>query len=93
MRLPQLTQRATRLLRSSTTASLMLALAACLGACVTDQTGSPEISIEVACKAFNPVYWSHKDTEQTIRQVVGNNAAGLKLCPRFANWVRKHGWR
>ena len=65
-----------------------------LGRVVTDQTGSPGIdSMEVACKSFNPVYWSHKDTEQTIRQVVGNNAAGLKLSPRFADWARKHGWR
>lgn len=43
----------------------------------------------VACDAFNPVYWSHKDTQETIRQIVGNNAAGAKLCPGYEKW-KKH---
>lgn len=76
-----------RLTRSSLSVSLIIALGSCLGACITDQTGSPEIS--VACSAFNPVRWSHSDTPDTVRQVVGNNAVGVKLCPDVPKWKPK----
>src|SRR6185437_8029284 len=84
MRLLKLTLPVQRLLRSSIVVALILGTASCLGACVADQTGGPEIN--AACDAFNPVRWSHKDTPDTIRQVVGNNAAGVSLCPRVKKW-------
>jgi hypothetical protein len=59
-----------------------------VGGCVHDRaTGSAAIDPKlVACDAFGPVRWSHKDTPETIRQVVGNNAAGVRLCGKVAKW-------
>lgn len=34
----------------------------------------------VACSAFEPIRWSKKDTDETIRQVKEHNAAWLALC-------------
>jgi hypothetical protein len=52
-----------------------------LTACQT--TGSGVRS--VACETFAPITWSAKDTRPTIRQIVGHNAVGVKLC----NWRSK----
>ena len=34
----------------------------------------------VACSAFEPIRWSKKDTEETIRQVKEHNAAWAAMC-------------
>lgn len=37
---------------------------------------------EVACQSFRPITWSIADTDQTIREIKGHNAAGKEIC----NW-------
>jgi len=34
----------------------------------------------VACSAFEPIRWSNKDTEDTIRQAKEHNAAWVAVC-------------
>jgi hypothetical protein len=34
----------------------------------------------VACSAFEPMQWSKKDTDETIRQVKQQNAAWAAIC-------------
>ena len=34
-----------------------------------------------ACKAFAPIYWSERDTDETILAVKAHNAAWRALCP------------
>jgi hypothetical protein len=34
----------------------------------------------VACSAFEPIRWSERDTEVTIRQVKEHNAAWAAMC-------------
>ena len=34
----------------------------------------------VACKAFAPIYWSERDTDDTVKQILGHNAAWLAIC-------------
>jgi hypothetical protein len=34
----------------------------------------------VACSTFEPIRWSKKDTDDTIRQVKEHNAAWVALC-------------
>jgi hypothetical protein len=36
----------------------------------------------VACSAFEPIQWSKKDTDETIRQVKEHNAAWAVICNR-----------
>ena len=53
-----------------------------LAGCVTDGAGLPS----VACGVFKPITYSRThDTRVTIRQIVGHNAAGQKLC----GWTAK----
>jgi hypothetical protein len=37
----------------------------------------------VACSAFEPIWWSKKDTDETIRQVKEHNAAWMAACQRY----------
>jgi hypothetical protein len=34
----------------------------------------------VACSAFEPIRWSNKDTDGTIRQIKAHNAAWRAIC-------------
>jgi len=36
----------------------------------------------VACSAFEPIRWSSKDTDETIRQAKEHNAAWAVICHR-----------
>jgi hypothetical protein len=47
-----------------------------LGGCATNGTSLPSFG----CTAFKPISWSRKDTRPTVRQIVGHNAVGKKLC-------------
>jgi hypothetical protein len=47
-----------------------------LSGCQTDGAALPQVS----CKVFHPITWSKKDTKPTVRQIVGHNAAYVKLC-------------
>lgn len=89
MRSIKLTPHVWRLTRSSILTLSLLALSLTLGACATTRTGSQ--GTNVACESFNPVRWSHKDTPGTIEQSVGNNAAGVALCPYDPKWRPKRG--
>jgi hypothetical protein len=52
----------------------LLILAAC--ATTTASVGTSA----VACSAFEPIQWSKKDTDETIRQVKEHNAAWTAIC-------------
>lgn len=55
---------------------ILLAFALAGTACTrTTATGATE----VACGAFEPLYWSSQDTPETIRQAKAHNAAGKAL--------------
>ena len=46
-----------------------------------DQTTTGSAATDaVACSAFDPIRWSAKDTDETIRQVKGHNAAWKAVC-------------
>jgi hypothetical protein len=52
-----------------------------MGSSATDgPAGLPEVS-SVACAAFQPITWSSRDTDPTIRQVKAHNASFATLCP------------
>ena len=53
-----------------------------LSSCGTQQTGSLETDGQVAsfCELAKPIRLSRKDTDDTIRQVEGHNAVGIKYC-------------
>lgn len=48
-----------------------------ISACTT--TASVQTS-RVACEAFRPITWSRTDTEETVAEVKGHNAAYMALC-------------
>ena len=75
MTLPKRTQLA--LLLSAT-----LLLAACESLTASGGTDlPPEVDPAlVACKAFAPIYWSERDTDDTVKQILGHNAAWLAIC-------------
>lgn len=52
----------------------LLILAGC--ATTTASVGTDAI----ACSAFEPIRWSNKDTDDTIRQVKEHNAAWAEIC-------------
>ena len=55
---------------------IVIVLGLFLASCQTDGAALPSVS----CKVFSPITWSKKDTKPTIRQIVGHNAAYVKLC-------------
>ena len=65
--------------RPVTHAVLPLTLLLILQGCATT-TGSA-VADAVACSAFHPIRWSANDTDETIRQVKGHNAAWQAVCP------------
>lgn len=48
----------------------------------TDPLSQPEVkpSVSSYCAVAKPIFWSLKDTDETIRQVKGHNAAWKALC-------------
>jgi hypothetical protein len=46
----------------------------------TDSANTVANAKRVACDAFEPITWSSKDTDATIRTVKGHNATYLALC-------------
>ncbi len=38
----------------------------------------------VACSAFDPIWWSSRNTDETIRQAKEHNAAWASICGRTA---------
>lgn len=68
--------------RRTMRAVLLLTPLLTLPGCVTT-TGSAGTDV-VACAAFEPIRWSVKDTDETIRQVKGHNAAWRAVCAKSA---------
>jgi hypothetical protein len=59
-------------------AALLLTLLPILPGCAT--TTASVGTDAVACSAFEPIRWSKRDTEETIRQVKEHNAAWMSMC-------------
>jgi hypothetical protein len=38
---------------------------------------------KVACQSFKPIYWSGKDTADTVAAVKEHNAAISSICPEY----------
>lgn len=51
-----------------------------LAACATTQNTEGAATPQSTCQIFSPIRWSEKDTRDTIRQVIGHNAAGRAVC-------------
>ena len=66
-------------LRHAMRAALLLILLLIFQGCATttDSAGNDA----VACTAFEPIRWSVKDTDETIRRVKEHNAAWKAVCP------------
>ncbi len=64
--------------RHAMRAALLLTPLLILPGCVTttDSAGTDTL----ACSAFEPIRWSAKDTDETIRQVKEHNAAWKAVC-------------
>ena len=76
--------------RKLTRLALLCVLGATLTACATFESltasGGTDLPPEVdpalvACEAFAPIYWSERDTDETILAVKQHNAAWLAICP------------
>ena len=48
--------------------------------CTTALISTAAIDVRVICKAFPPIKYSRRDTDETQRQIVGYNAARDALC-------------
>jgi hypothetical protein len=51
-----------------------------LQACAT--TTASVATDSVSCSAFEPIRWSRKDTDKTIRQAKEHNAAWTAICTK-----------
>jgi hypothetical protein len=60
-------------------ALMLAAVILTLTGCATT-TGSGVRTNEASCRAFQPIYWSAEDTDETIRAAKAHNAVGVKLC-------------
>lgn len=59
---------------------LPLALATCMTTTGIDATDAHRAATLVACTTFAPISWSTRDTDETVRQVKGHNAAYAETC-------------
>ena len=64
------------LCRKAIMAGLMLSASLMMASCQTTGSGTSSVT----CDTIKFVYLSHKDTKETIRQVVGNNGALVAIC-------------
>lgn len=62
-----------RMRGSAWTALLLLSLTACATPMDSGATNS-------FCLIAKPIYWSAKDTDETIKQAKEHNSVGVKLC-------------
>lgn len=64
-------------------ASMLLFVTLTLSACghLTGSVGTePVRGAETFCAIAQPITWSARDTDQTIREVKSHNATGVALC-------------
>lgn len=50
------------------------------GATSYDDAYWHKATIAVACGTYKPIYWSSKDTDETIRAAKEHNAVGIQQC-------------
>ena len=62
--------------RIVTVFALLTLLAVMLNGCAKTSTSV----IDTSCEAFKPISYSSKDTDATVDQVIGHNAAWDALC-------------
>ena len=62
--------------RIVTVFALLMLLAVMLSGCATTSTSV----IDTSCEAFGPISHSSKDTDATVDQIIGHNAAWDALC-------------
>lgn len=72
-------------LRKRLAPPLAILLLGILQASCATTTASSVPTDRVACGSFEPIYWSAKDTPQTVAQVKEHNAAGKAIC----GWGKK----
>ena len=60
--------------------TIMLAILTASCATTSSAVVTKQDSVRVACGAFEPIYWSAKDTPGTVSQIKQHNAAGKALC-------------
>lgn len=66
-------------LRASMLLFAMLTLSAC-GHLTDSGATEPVRGAETFCAISQPITWSGRDTDQTIREVKSHNATGIALC-------------
>ena len=71
----------TRSRRLATRVGLLLLATPILTGCVTT-TATGGRTDAVACSAFEPIRWSRRDTDPTIRAVKEHNAAWVAVCKK-----------
>lgn len=55
-------------------------LATLTASCQTTSSSVKTDTVRVACQSFEPIYWSGKDTRETVAKVKEHNAAWKALC-------------
>lgn len=66
-------------LRASMLLFAMLILSAC-GHLMASGATEPVRGAETFCAIAQPITWSSRDTDETIREVKSHNATGVALC-------------
>lgn len=61
-----------------------MSLSVTLTACVTTTASKGKTNTASFCQVAEPIYWSSKDTDETIKQVKEHNAVGVQIC----NWSK-----
>ena len=69
--------------RMARTLAAMLTLTLLAAGCATTTAGVATESGRALCEQFEPIRWSARDTDETIRAAKAHNAVGARLC----------GWR
>ena len=59
---------------------LILILSFTLSGCVTRTALNGQIKPMAFCSLAEPIYWSGKDTDATIKQAKAHNAVGKAVC-------------
>ena len=59
----------------------MLLAAALASSLLTGCATNTAVTADSACKSFQPIAMSKRDTDETKRQIVGHNRAYEAICP------------
>lgn len=67
-------------LRASMLLCAMLTLTSCEHLTGSGETETPIAGADTFCRVAQPITWSSRDTDETIREVKAHNAVGVRLC-------------